>query len=152
VLEARFENIRLPDSTTNEVKSHGALTFSITPLATLQVNQRIYNHASIYFDYNTPVKTNQVSTLYRQIIATLAPAPALAPWFPNPTTGIVSLQVQKAPQTALFAVDATGKAVKIGYTYQANRVEANVQYLLSGLYTLRFADGTHIGRVLVQPF
>jgi hypothetical protein len=150
VLEARFENILLPDSTINSVKSNGSLTFTITPVSTLQVGQSVQNTASIYFDYNTPVKTNEVSSLYRMPLATVAPAPARAPWFPNPTTALVSLRVDKEPHTALYAIDASGKAHKVLYTYQAKHVIVNLQPLGAGLFTLRFSDESNMGRVLVQ--
>lgn len=57
-----FDDILLPDSTTNEPASHGFVQFSVrqksapvNPSETL-----IENRAAIYFDYNAPVLTNTV--------------------------------------------------------------------------------------------
>jgi uncharacterized repeat protein (TIGR01451 family) len=57
-----FLNILLPDSNTNEVKSHGYVRFKVKPKNTLKLGQSILNTASIYFDYNKPVVTNTVNT------------------------------------------------------------------------------------------
>ena len=56
-----FDNIHLPDSTTNEAGSHGYVIFEIKPLAQLPVGTGIGTGAAIYFDYNAPVLTNVVS-------------------------------------------------------------------------------------------
>ncbi len=58
-LEIRFENILLPDSTTNEAASHGYAKFTIYPKASLQPGAQIFNQAGIYFDFNSPIITNR---------------------------------------------------------------------------------------------
>ncbi|MEZ4888788.1 MAG: hypothetical protein R3E32_28940 [Chitinophagales bacterium] len=55
-----FNDILLPDSTTNEAESHGFVQFSISPKAGLEMGTKIENKADIYFDFNAPVATNQV--------------------------------------------------------------------------------------------
>ncbi len=57
-LEFLFQNILLPDSTTNEPKSHGFVTYSIRPKANRSEGKTINNQAFIYFDVNPPVATN----------------------------------------------------------------------------------------------
>ncbi len=65
-----FENILLPDSTTNEEASHGQVNFSITPRADLLPGERIENSVEIYFDFNDPVLTNTVfHTIRKPVIA-----------------------------------------------------------------------------------
>jgi Leucine-rich repeat (LRR) protein len=58
VLEFLFTNIRLEDSTSNEPKSHGFVTYSIKPKPNLAAGTTIHNQANIYFDTNAPVATN----------------------------------------------------------------------------------------------
>jgi uncharacterized repeat protein (TIGR01451 family) len=58
-----FPNINLPYKNQNETKSHGHVAFRIIPRTTLQSGDRIKNSASIYFDFNAPVKTNEVVTI-----------------------------------------------------------------------------------------
>jgi uncharacterized repeat protein (TIGR01451 family) len=57
VLSFRFDQILLPDSTSNEPASHGFVKFSISQKADLDYGSRIENRAGIYFDYNQPVLT-----------------------------------------------------------------------------------------------
>jgi hypothetical protein len=65
VLTFTFNNIMLPDSNANELKSHGYIQFSIKPRQDLPEKTRIENYADIFFDYNEPVRTNTTfNTLY----------------------------------------------------------------------------------------
>lgn len=58
VVKFNFYNIMLPDSNANEAKSHGAVTFNVSPKANLPIGTQIKNKAFIYFDFNTPIITN----------------------------------------------------------------------------------------------
>lgn len=58
ILTFTFNNINLPDSTSDEEKSHGFVKFKIAPLSTTPSGTRINNFAGIYFDYNFPIITN----------------------------------------------------------------------------------------------
>ena len=60
VLEFTFNNILLPDSTTNERESHGFVFFDLDAPKNLPPGTRIENTAAIYFDYNKPIITNTV--------------------------------------------------------------------------------------------
>ena len=57
-LTFRFQNIELPDSTTDQVNSHGYIHFSIKPIKNIPLQSVIPNKADIYFDINPPVSTN----------------------------------------------------------------------------------------------
>ncbi len=58
----RFSNINLPDSTTNEKASHGFVKFKIRPKEEAGFGTAIKNKAAIYFDYNSPIITNETLT------------------------------------------------------------------------------------------
>ncbi|WP_255474091.1 DUF7619 domain-containing protein [Pontibacter qinzhouensis] len=58
VLTWTFHNIMLPDSTSNEPGSHGYIQFSIQPKVDLPEKTAIENFADIFFDYNSPIRTN----------------------------------------------------------------------------------------------
>ena len=53
-----FNNINLPDSSSDEAGSHGLVKFIINALDNLDPRTEITNSASIYFDFNTPIYTN----------------------------------------------------------------------------------------------
>lgn len=57
-----FNEINLPDSNINEPLSHGRIVYRIKPVNTVAVGDTIHNTASIYFDYNLPVVTNNAFT------------------------------------------------------------------------------------------
>ena len=59
----RFDNIYLPDSTTNELASHGFVKYQIRSLNGLPENTIVKNSARIYFDFNPPVLTNEVANV-----------------------------------------------------------------------------------------
>jgi uncharacterized repeat protein (TIGR01451 family) len=65
VIEFTFPNILLPDSNKNEAASHGFVKFRLKPVTSVTLQDTIYNAASIYFDYNSPVKTNTEKTNFR---------------------------------------------------------------------------------------
>ena len=54
-----FRNINLPDSTRDEPGSHGFVKFKINQLPDLPHGTRITNSADIYFDFNSPITTNE---------------------------------------------------------------------------------------------
>ena len=60
----------MPDSNTNEPKSHRFVKFRIKPLTSVILNDTIRNRASIYFDYNLPVGTNTTVTTFRNYVIT----------------------------------------------------------------------------------
>jgi len=60
VLKFVFNNINLPDSSTNEALSHGYVVFQVLLDSNSVSGTMIKNNAHIYFDYNEPVNTNMV--------------------------------------------------------------------------------------------
>ena len=57
-MEIKFANILLPDSSINYTASNGYFKYSIKPKKDLNFGTKIFNVASIYFDFNEPVITN----------------------------------------------------------------------------------------------
>jgi uncharacterized repeat protein (TIGR01451 family) len=61
----QFDNIMLPPSSVDEPGSHGYIVYRIKPKSDVAVGETIHNTASIYFDYNLPVLTNDATTLVK---------------------------------------------------------------------------------------
>ncbi len=55
-----YNNINLIDSTTNEAESHGFFKYRIKPRNNLMGGEKIFNQASIVFDYEDALETNTV--------------------------------------------------------------------------------------------
>lgn len=58
-----FNNILLPDSTTNLIESNGFVKYQIKPLDGISDATNIYNSAAIFFDFNAPIFTNQTENI-----------------------------------------------------------------------------------------
>jgi hypothetical protein len=59
-----FENIQLPDSTSDPEGSQGYIIYKVRTLPGLGVGDLLEVNAAIYFDYNEPVITNSATTEY----------------------------------------------------------------------------------------
>jgi len=59
VLEWRFDNIMLPDSTVDLEGSNGFVKFEVFQNPNLANGTKILNSAAIYFDFNAPIITNE---------------------------------------------------------------------------------------------
>jgi hypothetical protein len=70
-IEWAFANINLPDSNINEPLSHGYVSYRVKPKSTATAGDVINNLASIYFDYNLPVATNNALTLVQDNFTSL---------------------------------------------------------------------------------
>ncbi len=58
IVHFNFPQINLPDSTSNEPESHGWVQYRIKTNQNLTTATTIHNKAAIYFDFNSPVITN----------------------------------------------------------------------------------------------
>ncbi len=103
-LRFRFENILLPDSTTNLALSQGYVKFKIAPKENLAAGTRIENQAAIYFDFNDPIITNEtVHTIWEETVfefftsTTSLTTPEVAlTIFPNPFTHSATVVIEGA--------------------------------------------------------
>ncbi len=88
LLEIVFDNIQLPDSTSNEPDSHGFVTFAIQRNKAFNADIPVRNMAAIYFDFNEPIFTNEVSFTINDtplaVTEDSREAPASLLIFPNP--------------------------------------------------------------------
>lgn len=67
----KFNNIMLSPSSVDEPGSHGYIVYRIRPKSDVVIGETIHNTASIYFDYNLPVLTNDAATLVQDNFSTL---------------------------------------------------------------------------------
>lgn len=70
VLKFRFDDINLPDSTTNEPASHGFVQFSVKAKPLVSPGDSIRNRVGIYFDFNPVVLTNFAKTAFYLPVST----------------------------------------------------------------------------------
>jgi len=139
IINFRFDNIYLPDSTTNEPGSNGYITYKIRPLPGLDIDTEINNTGHIYFDFNPAIVTNTTSTTLVDMFPIVSNNFVLAnnleiTIFPNPSTGEVffSRNVEK-----ILLYDLTGKQIR---TFsQKNNID--ITDFNAGTYFLHFIEG-----------
>ncbi len=88
-LAFRFNNILLPDSTTNGDGSHGTFKFSVRIRDDIAGGTPLKNRVAIYFDHNDPVYTNEVLSVTAKTssVGNERHAESATTIFPNPASG-----------------------------------------------------------------
>jgi uncharacterized repeat protein (TIGR01451 family) len=142
VLEWTFENINLPDSTTDQAGSNGFATFHVEQVPNLAPGTEINNDADIYFDFNDPITTNTtVHRIYEGFVSVLnleelnaAVGQLLV--YPNPTTGAITIHSTKAMNQGYTVHDQMGRTVVTG---ELNGYDTHVSlsHLAKGMYILK---------------
>jgi len=121
LVEFSFRNILLPDSTTNEIASHGFVTYTIATKKDLPEQTAIENTAGIFFDFNPPIITNTtsnvlVSELPKQLVSTQdIVALQKIKVYPNPFGDYIifeQLDLSPTENLTLILFDGTGRQVK----------------------------------------
>lgn len=150
-----FDNIQLPDSTSDEPGSHGYVQFSIPQVEGNAVGTTITNRAAIIFDYNEAIITNTV--FHNVLIYGNANNGKSLLVFPNPTEGesyILSPKTGHGVAEEIISykvVDNSGATV---YSTLCNGVAPiiNIAHLPNGLYTIQAytANSMYSGKVVLQ--
>ena len=131
----RFDDILLPDSSTNEVQSHGFVEYTILPDPLCMNGTVLNNQASIIFDFEKAIETN----ITRHVV--LNPDENLPEILivPNPSRGDVTLYSESLQEVnRIEVVNGTGKVVYIP-TFEQNNLGVYMQTdkLITGVYVLR---------------
>ena len=147
VLEWTFNNILLPDSTTNSDGSNGFVTFHVDQVPNLAPGTEITNDANIYFDFNDPITTN--TTMHRIFegfvnvlnIEDLTQEGKTLLIYPNPTSSIITIQGKESMNQNFKIFDQMGREV---YKGKLNGITTDVYLtnLSKGIYTLKI-DGNY---------
>lgn len=115
IMEFRFNNILLPDSTVNEPGSHGFVRFSVSPKPGLPDYTVVENTAHIYFDYNPAVVTNTTVNTYVTNIPTgingQTSSDLIAHIYPNPATDKLNIAFTGAGSKSISMTNLLGQTV-----------------------------------------
>jgi hypothetical protein len=84
-------DILLPDSTTDEARSHGVVSFRIRPVQPVLPGTLLSNNADIFFDFNPPLRTNDAVLVAESPTGIRAQAQAQVMIFPNPVADVLYL-------------------------------------------------------------
>lgn len=139
-----FSNIFLPAKATDDLRSNGLFTYTIKTKPGLPLGTQFRNRASIYFDYNEPVMTNQtLNTLGASsgpalVNATIEKSNSLA-IYPNPANRSFNavINANTAAAAEMNIADVTGKIMirkTINLQKGAQTVATDISQLSSGVY------------------
>lgn len=152
VLTFTFDNILLPDSSTNLAGSQGVVEFSIG-LHPQPIGATVENHAGIYFDFNEPIITEATrhrvakSAITTGIRAVEAQEIGLSV-FPNPTNGTIRIRLSESsdlkPSQRLVVADLFGRRLASRSAREVDR-PWSLEAISPGYYLLLVTDGS--GRV-----
>ncbi len=144
VVTYQFLNIQLPDATTNEPQSHGYVTYRIKAINGLAAGHQISDFANIYFDFNSPVTTNNaVITLIQPSGINDNAASVTVGAYPNPVSTIAALQfnLKSASNVVIDVINSTGSVqsqlVNAHLSSGVQKVDFNSSELANGIYTIR---------------
>ena len=154
ILEWTFNNILLPDSTTNEPESNGFVTFTVDQVPNLPEGTLITNQADIYFDLNAPIITNQ--TEHRISYFTESNPLELTEViagdnhftiYPNPNNGLLFIEMDDYSSSVDYTIfDFNGRPVLSGKLNQQKNA-VYMQDLTPGAYVIQI-DGSRPVRII----
>jgi uncharacterized repeat protein (TIGR01451 family) len=141
VLTVRFNNIMLPDSTSDYDGSMGYFQYRLKPLLNLPLGTQIENTAYIYFDYNAPVVTNTAQSNFQTVLPTLnrSDVKNQLSVFPNPANEILNINLQNSIIENYTITNSLGQTV----FYSTNEINANhkiklnISNLNAGVYFVK---------------
>lgn len=147
----QFNNIMLPDSSTDLEGSQGYINMFVKPQKGLGEGRFIDNYVDIFFDLNPPVRTNTARTTISSTssIAQLKGIPELKLW-PNPNKGKFYLE-NSGGYTEVLIYSLDGKLMHQQKLLPSKEVDASG--LAKGTYLVQVQGGAKapaISRVLVE--
>ncbi|MEZ4912080.1 MAG: T9SS type A sorting domain-containing protein [Saprospiraceae bacterium] len=138
VLNVTFDHIMLVDSFRNEPLSHGFIKFEIALNRSTERNQDVSNLAGIFFDFNEPVITNEVTTPVGKPVSTYDPDENSISLYPNPTNDIIHITSSNTSfkDAQIIIYNESGNiAMTTGLQAESNR-QIDVSSLPSGFYII----------------
>ena len=138
ILRFNFHSINLPDSNSNEMESHGFVSFRLNRKSGTGVGTEISNTAYIYFDYNAPIVTNTVALTIESTvgISALNPISQQLKVYPNPVHTELNVGLKHSSKMKTGIYDILGKMHSIPVIPMADTFKINVDQLENGIYIL----------------
>lgn len=133
-----FEDINLPDSTTNEPESHGYIQYKIKPIGTIAIGDSMSNNANIFFDFNAPILTNTVTTTVVEILGVYEATIDGLSIYPNPSDGILNIK-SNVPIVQVHIHNQLGQLVLEENNFEGIET-IQIDNLNQGLYFVQLKD------------
>lgn len=146
VVKFNFSNIMLPDSNSDEAKSHGQIRFSVKLKPGLALGTQITNKAQIYFDTNPAIVTNTtLNTLANpngiQTLSTIFGTNI----YPNPSNNELNIELENTQaENGMARIYSINSKLVKQIQINNKHTKINIQELPSGIYILKLQHGNEI--------
>lgn len=145
LLSVIFDGIQLPDSTMDEVGSHGYMEFRIKPKYELHGGEILKNSATITFDYEAALKTNDVQN---RIKYQLHPLNEKLSVFPNPVQSATQIMIDNGGEfieghdriASIEILSNDGRSIYFRTELNESILQLDCSFLIPGMYVLRVSD------------
>jgi uncharacterized repeat protein (TIGR01451 family) len=149
-----FNNIMLPDSTSDPLGSIGYVNFRLNPQANQADGTVLPNFCDIYFDFNEPIRTNtSINTINRSLGINSTDAPAVDV-YPNPSNGLTWFRIDtpNGRNAKVEVLNVLGQTVSVFSAESGKTVSFDGSKLAPGLYVYRVsANGkTQTGKLVLR--
>lgn len=155
-----FDHIYLPDSVSNEPKSHGFIQYKIMPDELTPMGSKIRNQAFIQFDFNEFIETNTAKSRLMDTKSLAFDNKLKMVISPNPlvTESTIKVVALDDPETSINIValemfDITGKRVRYISRLNHQVVSLQAEGLTSGVYIVKVRDRngiSHSEKIVVK--
>lgn len=136
VLTVNFQNIQLPDSSSDPEGSIGFIQYRLKPKSTWTRSHKIKNTAYIYFDFNAPIVTNTTHNSILDITTGIAEQKeSITSVYPNPTNGLFTIELTTKEKQFLELYDMTGNVV-LFQAVENGKATIDANYLAAGIYNM----------------
>lgn len=137
-----FDQIWLPDSTTDFAGSNGFVTFKIKEKASNELGSEIFNTAYIFFDHNDAIITNTTYNINTETLGVANEQSVMdVHLFPNPTYGKLNVVAsENIEKLAIYSMDG-----RMCESMEPNQRELvlNTSMLKQGMYFLKVSVGSN---------
>jgi uncharacterized repeat protein (TIGR01451 family) len=150
-----FNNIQLKPQSQSEELSKGQLVFLIKPRAGYAVGTTIKNQASIFFDTNPPIVTEEAKTTFVNALANHQFTDENWSIYPNPANSLIQIELSKTTDLIkeIELTDLLGKTVLRKTNLKDHQQTLDISNLSQGVYLVSITtqnDFKQVKKLVVQ--
>ncbi|MAN27794.1 MULTISPECIES: BspA family leucine-rich repeat surface protein [Mesonia] len=150
-VEFIFDDINLPQENLDEEGSNGFIAYKIKAKDNVAIGDLILGNAQIYFDFNSPIITNMVSTEFVDNLGmnNANSEKSQVVIYPNPIKNILNLKPNDGVVLEEISIyDLQGKKL---LSFNENLNQLNLENLSSGIYILNIkTDKSFTNKQLIK--
>ncbi len=151
IIEFVYNDINLPDSTSDLIGSQGYVIFEIDMVQGMTEGTEIKNKAEIYFDTNDPIITNFATNTIEFPLGLGSIEDNDFVLYPNPTSSRVKITSEESIE-ALKITDLNGKVVYQNINVNSNTFDVDLSNFEAGVFIVevRVNSATYFRKVIKQ--